>query len=139
MITERQCLDKFGVPELESSMTLLRFPKNLIFHPIPSRIYCNKLLKPKLIRAIRNAIERNLTREIKSWDGCFNIRKSKGNKNKYSLHSWGVAIDINAETNGYGEEPQMSAELVKCFTDAGFEWGGNWAISDGMHMQLASL
>jgi hypothetical protein len=54
-----------------------------------------------------------------------------------SLHSWGLAIDINAATNRFGGKPTMSAELVKCFTDAGFDWGGVWSNPDGMHFQLA--
>ena len=33
----------------------------------------------------------------------------------------------------------MSPQLVKCFTDANFDWGGNWKTPDGMHFQLATL
>jgi len=33
----------------------------------------------------------------------------------------------------------MSHELVQCFKDAGFDWGGDWTRPDGMHFQLAKL
>jgi len=33
----------------------------------------------------------------------------------------------------------MSKELVSCFTDAGFDWGGTWERKDGMHFQLKNI
>jgi hypothetical protein len=56
-----------------------------------------------------------------------------------SLHSWGIAVDVNAFSNGLGKEPTLSAGFVKCFTDAGFDWGGVWKRKDGMHFQLAKI
>lgn len=56
-----------------------------------------------------------------------------------SLHSWGLAIDFNAAWNGFGKTPTMSPELVKCFTDAGLDWGGTWSRPDGMHFEIAKL
>ena len=37
------------------------------------------------------------------------------------------------------KEPTLSAGFVKCFKDAGFDWGGDWSIRDGMHFQLKSI
>jgi hypothetical protein len=56
-----------------------------------------------------------------------------------SLHSWGIAIDVNAAWNGLGKEPTLTPEFVKCFTDAGFDWGGTWKRKDGMHFQLSNI
>jgi hypothetical protein len=56
-----------------------------------------------------------------------------------SLHSWGIAIDVTAFENGLGKEPKLSSGFVKCFTDAGFEWGGTWKRKDGMHFELAKI
>jgi hypothetical protein len=91
-----------------------------------------------LMQAFSNIIDRGLIDELKTWDGCFNVRKKRGLKSM-SLHSWGIAIDINATWNGLGKEPTMSNRLVKCFTDCGFEWGGTWTRKDGMHFQLRSI
>jgi hypothetical protein len=33
----------------------------------------------------------------------------------------------------------MSPELVACFKDAGFDWGGEWSKPDGMHFQLSAI
>ena len=46
---------------------------------------------------------------------------------------------VNAAWNGFGKKPTLSKEFVKCFTDAGFDWGGLWAKPDSMHFQLKRL
>jgi hypothetical protein len=56
-----------------------------------------------------------------------------------SLHSWGIAVDVNAFENGLGKDPKLSKAFVKCFTDAGFNWGGVWRRRDGMHFELAAI
>lgn len=106
---------------------------------LPNKIYCNRDLIQSLEQAFLNIIERGLTQEVKTWDGCFNIRKIRGYKYAWSLHSWAVAVDINAAWNRLGKNPQMSKELVACFTDAGFDWGGEWRRPDGMHFQLKEI
>jgi hypothetical protein len=92
-----------------------------------------------LIDPLRGALElvheRKLGQEIKTWDGCFNIRLKKGGKS-LSLHAWGLAIDLNAAWNQFGAPPTLSRGLVNCFTESGFDWGGEWAKPDGMHCQL---
>ncbi|MDX2169000.1 MAG: M15 family metallopeptidase [Deltaproteobacteria bacterium] len=65
-----------------------------------------------------------------------------------SPHSWGIAIDLNAEWNGYGAAPAALGahgslrELVPLFEAAGFAWGGYFTpdrFRDGMHFELARL
>jgi len=138
MITSKQCLDRFGQPESEKWMVLFDVPSEMELGAIPKRIYCNKYLVEPLKRALLNIIQRGLVSQLKTWDGCFQIRKKRGALS-HSLHSWGMAIDINAAWNAFGAKPTMSKELVACFTDAGFEWGGAWANPDGMHFQLKDM
>jgi hypothetical protein len=138
MITSAQCLKVIGAPELERDMVVWDVPAHLEIGVIPKRVYCNKRMVAPLTKAFENIIARGLIAELKTWDGCFNIRKKRG-AGSPSLHSWGLAIDINAAWNGFGKEPTMSAGLVKCFTDAGLDWGGVWSKKDGMHFQLKSL
>jgi hypothetical protein len=154
MVESKQCLLKYGLPyddkettvnentKFENKwMTLWDVPAdiNTAIPVIPNKIYCNKDLVTPLEKAFRNIIDRKLTKEIKTWDGCFNIRKKRG-LSSMSLHSWGLAIDVNAAWNGLGTKGSLSAGFVKCFTDAGFEWGGNWVgRSDPMHFQIAKL
>jgi hypothetical protein len=138
MITANQCLQRYGDPVKEKSMVLWDVPPELEIGVLPNRIYCNKEFVAPLKQAFTNVIDRGLLDQIKTWDGCFNIRKKVGALSQ-SLHSWGIAIDINAAWNGYGKKPTMSKELVACFTDAGMDWGGVWAKPDGMHFQLKAF
>ncbi len=138
MVTPAQCLKKYGDPVKESNMVLWDVPVELEIGVIPKRLYCNKDLVAPLSAAFSNLIHRGFISELKTFDGCFNIRKQRGASSQ-SLHSWGIAIDVNAAWNGLGKQPQLSAEFVKCFTDAGFDWGGTWKRLDGMHFQLAAI
>ena len=138
MLTSAQCLKVIGPPELERDMVVWMVPSELRFNALPKKIYCNKRMVPLLSRAFENIRKRGLEDQIKTWDGCFNIRKKRGGSSS-SLHSWGLAIDINAAWNQFGKTPTMSKELVACFTDAGMDWGGAWSNPDGMHFQARTL
>lgn len=139
MVTSDQCLKKYGEPSQSNPwLVLWDVPATLEIGVIPKRIYCNKDLIQPLEVAFKRLIERGFVKELKTWDGCFNIRKKRGLQSM-SLHSWGIAIDVNAFENGLGQLPKLSPGFVKCFTDSGFEWGGIWKRKDGMHFQLASI
>jgi len=138
LLTSADCLKKYGAPDLERNMILWDVPVILEIGVIPKRIYCNKDMIEPLSKAFANLIKTNYVTELLTWDGCFNIRQKRGAVTK-SLHSWGVAIDVNAAWNPMGKAPTLSAGFVKCFTDAGFTWGGTWSKPDGMHFQLKTI
>jgi predicted chitinase len=108
-------------------------------------VYGHYLLEAPLKRALQMVCDKGLAGELKTYSGCFNIRPMKSS-NSYSVHSWALALDFNAETNPFQNpapdyedmERDLSDEFVKCFAEAGFEWGGLWrSIKDPMHFQLA--
>lgn len=134
-LTSADCQKKYGSPELKKSIVLFNVPVHLKISKIPTSFYCNRDMIQPLTAAFQNLTQRGYASEIKTWDGCFNIRKKRGGSTM-SLHSWAVAIDLNAASNAFGSKPTLSAGFVKCFTDAGFDWGGNWSKPDGMHFQL---
>jgi hypothetical protein len=138
MVTSQQALKKYGDPTLEKSMIVWDVPTNLEIGVIPKKLYCNKDIVAPLTQAFTNLISTGKVSELKTWDGCFNIRKKRG-LSSMSLHSWGIAIDVNAAWNQLNMVPKLTPEFVKCFTDAGFEWGGTWTRKDGMHFQLAKI
>lgn len=103
---------------------------------LPGRIYCNNAMHAPLTRALTMLVTRGFSRNIHTYDGCFNIRQKRGGSS-LSLHSWGLAIDINASSNHYGAHPTMPREVVEIFHAEGFDWGGEWSTPDGMHFQLS--
>ena len=138
MVTSKQALAKYGDPNLQKAMVLWDVPGYMEIGVIPKRIYCNRDMVEPLSKAFHNLIQTGHVNELKTWDGCFNIRKKRGLASM-SLHSWGIAIDVNAFENGLNQTPKLSAGFVKCFTDAGFDWGGIWKRKDGMHFELSKI
>jgi len=138
MVTSAQALKKYGDPTKESNMTVWDVPGHLEVGAIPKRLYCNKDMVVPLSEAFNNLVSRGKASELKTFDGCFNIRKKRG-LSSMSLHSWGIAIDVNAAWNQLNMTPTLSPEFVKCFTDAGFTWGGTWTRKDGMHFELSKI
>ena len=76
--------------------------------------------------------------DTKKNGGCWVARHQLFDTNKpLSYHSWGIAIDINPTTNGYGKEPTPEMILLsRYFKDVGFDFGGDWQTPDGMHMEI---
>jgi len=139
MVTSAQALKKYGEPSASNpNLVLWDVPTELEVGVIPKRIYCNKDLVEPIKKALSALVSTGHVSELKTWDGCFNIRKKRG-LSSMSLHSWAIAIDVNAFENGLGQNPKLSAGFVKCFTDNGFDWGGTWQRKDGMHFQLSKI
>lgn len=154
MITSAQCLKKYGNPNdpaVQSKHFVLWVVSDNIrqaFNHVrfsalgtigfPKKIFINKDFRPVLERALLNVIERGLTAELKTWDGVFIIRQKRG-LSSLSIHCWANAVDVNAFENQLNQTPKLSPAFVKCFTDAGCDWGGTWQRKDGMHFQLANI
>ncbi len=139
MVSAQHCYNKYGEPSGDNKhMVLWDIPTELEIGFIPKRLYCNVDLVKPLASAFMSLIKTGCVKELKTWDGCFNIRKQRG-YSAMSLHSWGIAVDVNAFENGLNQMPKLSSAFVKCFTDAGFDWGGNFSRKDGMHFQLAKI
>lgn len=110
---------------------------------IPRRIYMHKAMMAPFTQVYLTLCNTGLQSEIQAWDGCFNIRKMKKIVNGKlvfstidSLHSWALALDINASQNPLGKKPTMHYLIVQIFKENGFDWGGDFKVPDGMHFQL---
>jgi hypothetical protein len=162
MVTDKDCIDKWGEPkeknvkweiatglaiwtplDMLSPVELKEYRESSAF---PGKIYMNKLMVAPFTQAIRTLIDQELFFDIKSWDGCFYIRKMKTIKNgkqvfsnRWSLHSWGIAFDIDASWNSQGSHGEMDPKIVQVFKDSGFDWGGDFTIKDYMHFQLNKI
>lgn len=121
----------------QTFMRYIDVPQDLCRPMGHNRIYCNIDIAEPLTKALQSIVNRGLTGKIHSFDGCFNIRPSRSNE-RQSVHSWGMAVDINADTNKLGEDGDMAPEIVACFKEQNFVWGGDWHHKDPMHLQYVT-
>src|SRR5574341_670173 len=101
-----------------------------------TRLRCHKNAAAVFAGAFGKLKERRLERLVKSFGGCYAFRAKRRN-HELSTHCWGLAVDLNPETNPLGAAGDMSPEIIAVFTSLGFEWGGTWegAARDPMHFQ----
>lgn len=125
-------------PDEAKHMVELAVPPLLQVRLNRRQLYVNRAIAGPLTVAFANILERGLQDQVKSFDGCYCIRKQRGDLLRLSVHAWGMAVDINAATNQLGTRGDIPVELVKCFTDAGFIWGGEWHRPDPMHFQFVT-
>lgn len=96
----------------------------------------------KAIGAFEAAFELIVDRDLKElathYSGIYANRNIRGFPRFPSTHSWGIAIDVNAEKNALGSVGTQDTRVIACFTDVGFVWGGTFVSRrDPMHFQLA--
>lgn len=132
----------FGTPE--------ECKKNMVKKPFPFQMYAswddtlkintfygNFMIAGSVINALQEIYDYygydNIKRfGLDKYGGCAAIRKSRGS-DRYSVHSWGLAIDYAPQLGDYGVPSMMPSIVVDIFREYGFDWGGNWAYPDGMH------
>jgi hypothetical protein len=74
------------------------------------------------------------------WGGCWNFRLVRGG-NVLSDHSWGTAVDLCPARGAMGvadDTLYFPPWIIKAFEEQGFQWGGHFTRTDGMHLQLIS-
>jgi hypothetical protein len=104
-----------------------------------TNIYIHKDFKEKLQVAFAKLEQLQLHTEIKTFDGCFNIRFVRGSKKVYSIHSWGCAIDLNAEENPLASAGKWSANFIAVMVNCNVYCGQNWlGRKDPMHFALVN-
>lgn len=141
-ITARQAAARYGTvgsSKAHSWMEIWQVPVQMRVGAIPPRIYCNREFQPVLESAFAEIAIQRLGHLIETYDGCFCERPMRGKLLTPSLHSFAIAIDLNAAKNRLGQPPTMDRRLVEIFEAAGAEWGGRWSRRDGMHFQLSKF
>jgi D-alanyl-D-alanine carboxypeptidase-like protein len=124
-------------------LTLIELPFSMPLSWDKSRLVtqmtCHKIVA-KTFSAVFGAIKNaGLQEKITSFGGCFSFRPQRTGA-KLSTHAWGIAVDLNPETNQQGTAGSMDAEVVTIFMQAGFSWGGDWEgrVRDPMHFQFCT-
>lgn len=80
-----------------------------------------------------------------AWVARFKRGKGGGDLSDLSNHSWGTAMDINAQWNRLGKQPAALGkvgsvlEMIVIANELGFAWGGDFTNPDGMHFECVRL
>lgn len=155
MITEQQLIEKYGKPNKTGAGYLtwidLPYPMYLNWQSktYVKRIQCHKLVADSLKAIFTDILAHYGIDEVKrlqldDYGGCFNYRLMRGGT-KLSVHSWGVAIDIDPDRNLLHEtastarfaRPEYKA-FIDIFYKHGWESLGREKGYDFMHFQVAN-
>lgn len=102
-------------------------------------VRCHKKVAPILKAVFDDIYKDGKSEHIHSYDGCYVYRTKRKNSKQLSVHSWGIAIDINASGNPMGKKLVVSDSqkiLAPYFERHGFYWGANF--NDAMHFQYCT-
>lgn len=103
--------------------------------PVLGSMKCHRLIFAPLIGAMREVEQAGLAPLITEQSHCYAPRVQFGDTANISRHTWGIAVDINPTTNGFGDAPTQDPRLVEIMRRWGFAWGGVWLTPDGMHFE----
>ncbi len=108
--------------------------------PIIGPVTGNKGMLPQLRAALTEVLRTpGLAAAIhpSQYGGCYVPRFIANDPSKgLSLHSWGMAVDLNVPENQRGTVGQMNRQVVAIFKKWGFAWGGDWNYTDPMHFEM---
>ena len=110
--------------------------------PIIGQVTCNKVMLVQLRAALQEVVQRGLADRIhpSEYGGCYYPRYIAYDPAQgLSLHTWGIAIDLNVAENQRGTVGRMDRQVVAIFKKWGFAWGGDWHYTDPMHFELDAL
>lgn len=139
MTAQEQIIAKYGQPDKHYFAKYCSIWKVGIQYPwFPSkRLYINKDFEQCLNTALSKLEQAGIQDEIETCDGCYSERKVRGS-NKISLHSWAVAVDLNAHKEKLGQEhTNWSDQFLDIMRESGLFWGGDFkGRKDPMHFGL---
>ena len=127
-------------PRFEAdNIVLFTLPYTLLFEGQEVKhARCHELLVDNFLKAFQDIKDAGFESQVKNFSGIFNKRTQKGGT-RPSTHSWGIAIDLEAEKFPLGSSERFPDEIVTIFKDAGFFYGGDFqGRKDPMHFQFAT-
>lgn len=138
-----EVIDIFGKIEYKDTnkgnITITNGWANVNMVKIDLPIVRKKWIHRKLVNAFTDSLtqiaEAGLDHRIAQF-GTWSPRHKMHDIHKpLSLHSWGIACDINWAQNRYGTNGNMHPKIVEAFEKHGFSWGGRWKTKDPMHFE----
>jgi hypothetical protein len=108
--------------------------------PILGSVTCHKAMLPQFRAALEEIVQRGLADKIDpgEYAGCYYPRFI-ANSTQLSLHSFGIAFDVNVPGNQRGTVGEIDRDVVAIFKKWGFAWGGDWSWTDPMHFEMNQI
>ena len=115
-----------------------------------NRFSCHEKVHDSLLRVLTRVvdhygIERIRDLRLDLWGGCLNVRKMRGGT-RWSMHSWGIAVDYDPERNklNWGRDRAAFArpeynQWWRLWEEEGWVSLGRSKNFDWMHVQAAKL
>jgi D-alanyl-D-alanine carboxypeptidase-like protein len=104
--------------------------------PIVGRMRCHRAVLDAIEGAMTELAAENLAGLVDpaSYAGCWNPRLVAPGGD-LSHHAWGVAFDLNYDSNPTGHSSVQDPRLVAVLERWGFTWGGDWLLRDPAHFE----
>jgi len=150
MLTPKQAAAKYGMPNKTGAgyLVTITLPYPMVYDGKKvTKISCHKAVTNQLLSIFNKilkvyGLKRIQELGIDRYGGCFNYRLMRGG-NKLSIHSWGLAIDLDPARNLLHEtsrtarfaRPEYKA-MIDIFYEFGFESLGREENRDWMHFQV---
>jgi hypothetical protein len=167
-MTTANIIKKFGNPATEKNITTINLPYEMRLawdlNTKVNKLRVHNLGAPSLIKAFNEILAFYGIDQIKSlgidlFGGSYNPRPMRGTEERYnaliaagrveeaakflSLHSWGLAIDLDPQRNQLKETSKTArfarpeyAEMIKIFERNGWYSLGKYKNYDWMHFQF---
>lgn len=152
-MTTQQIKKKYGEPNVTGSGYLVTiqspFPLRLAWDisTVVHKISCHQLIASQLRTALEEILDVYGLKRINElgidlFGGCFNYRKMR-NGNAWSMHSWGIAIDLDPARNQLHETSATARfarpeykQMIDIFYKHGFISLGREKNYDWMHFEI---
>lgn len=153
MITTKDVLKKYGTPNEvgEGYLISIQLPYAMRIAwdttHVVSSMRCHHLVANNFIGVFNDLLSHYGLAKIKElgidlFGGCFNFRKMRGGS-EWSMHSWGIAIDLDPSRNLLKETSKTARfarpeykPMIDIFYKHGFQSLGVEKNYDWMHFQI---
>lgn len=143
--SDRASLEAFyGKPGDEGNLVNVVPPIQMFYGgKIIKTLRCHKKVSESLLRVLGRigkfySSRPDIMEEAQDYGGCFNFRPKRGGSS-LSVHSWGAAIDLDADDNTFRDSWPMKAdmplEIIEEFSREGWLSAAAFWGYDAMHFQ----
>ena len=151
--TEAECPKFYGPKGENQTSIVLPYPMVLDWEPttVIHKMTCHEKVAEPLTRIFKNLLAHYGSAKlaelgINQFGGCLNVRLKRGSKTSWSIHSWGVAVDLDPDRNQLRETSKTARfarpeylEMWKIIESEGAVSLGRARNFDWMHFQFARL